>query len=128
MKTKGLYIYCAILTAVLIIVAAAALVSDEWFKTSFKSVPEITMTVNEKDYVFPLIEHTAVKYKTSDSSYVLVTKGRFDELNHFYEKTEKLEVDESSECLFIDKDGIKYAVKRLSDDLDYVTYSVEAVN
>lgn len=116
------------LTAVLIVFIGAFFISDNWFDTTFKSVSEINITVDEKDYVFPLIEHTAVMYKTSDSSYVLISKCRFDELRHFYKKTNKLQVDESSDGLFIDKDGLKYAVKRLADDLDYVEYSVEVIH
>lgn len=116
-----------ILTIVLLIVVVCSLVSKNQINTTVKSVSEIKMTIDEKEYIFPLTDHTGIMYKTSDSSYVLISRGRFDELKHFYENTMKLETEEAGDQLFVNKDGIRYAVKKLTDDLKYFEYSVEAV-
>ena len=126
MKTKGLYVYCAVLTAALIIAAAAALISENRFDTTFKSVPEITVTVNNASFSFPLIEHTAVKYKTSDSSYVLVSRGDLNDISNFY-TLKKYETEYLSDGrLTVSTADGKYTIERLADDMKYIKYSVRA--
>ncbi len=127
MKTKGLYIYCTVLTAALIIVASAALISKEWFDTTFKSVSEISVTIDDAGFTLPLIEHTAVKYKTSDTSYVLVSRGDLKDIKNFY-TVNKYETEEVSDGrLTVKIDGLTYNIVRFSDDTDYVIYLAEAV-
>lgn len=127
MKARGLYIYCAVLTAALIIVASAALVSKEWFDTEFRSVPEISATTEEGSFILPLIEHTAVKYKTSDSSYVLVSRGDLKDIANFY-TVNKYETERVSDGkLKVTANGAVFNIERFSDDTDYIIYLVEAI-
>lgn len=110
------------------IIAGCFVVSENWIDTKFRSVSEVEIVVDENSYVFPLQGNTSIKYKTSDSSYVFVSRGNINGIKFFYENIKKYGVDESDGKIFINKDGQKYVIEKIADDLEYVMYSVAAVN
>lgn len=119
--------FCFILTLIIIFAFIIKCFSINWIDTTFKSVSEVEMIIAEKEYTFPLQKSTSIQYKTSDSSYVLISKGNLNDIKYFYENVKRYEVEERGEQFFVNKDEVKYAVKKLADDLDYVKYSVAAI-
>ena len=51
-----------------------------------------------------------------------------NEIKYFYESAKKNVVEEKEGILLISKDGKKYVIKRLADDLEYVMYSLSTTN
>ena len=119
--------FCFILIIIFIFIIECFFVSTNWIDTTFKCVSNVKMVVDEKEYTFPLQRYTSIKYKTSDSSYVLITKGNLNDIKYFYENIKKYEVEDGGEYFIINKDGVEYEVKKLADDLEYVKYSVAAI-
>ncbi len=123
-------ILCAALALALAISIGAQFVSKAWLKTTFGAADSVTMTVDDKDFEFPLVWRTAVMYKTSDSSYVLLSRGDFSDVENFYAISKKYETtspDGRGDIIAVTADGKTYLIEKLADDLDYVKYSVEAV-
>ena len=117
---------CFILIVLLIFIISYTTISDSWLDTTFKCVSKIETVIGENKDVFPLKEKTSIKYKTSDSSYVLISKGNIDEIKYFYESIKKYDVVEKDDQMFITKDDRIYIIKKLADDLKYVKYSISA--
>lgn len=127
MKIKGLYIYCAFLTAAVAFAIGARFVSKPWFETTFKSVGEIIMAEGGEETAFPLIERTAVRFKTSDSSYVLISRCRLIDLENFY-RERKCEVEKAQDGMIVTFEGREYEIERLADELGYVSWGVRGVS
>lgn len=115
---------CFILIMLLIFIICYITVSESWVDTTFKCVSEIEIVLDDDEDVFPLKEKSSVKYKTSDSSYVLISKGNMNEIKYFYESIKKYDVVEKDSQLFITQNDRIYIIKKLADDLKYVKYSI----
>lgn len=127
MKNKRLKWIC-LLFVIIVVSISCFLIKKNWISTSFKSVSEVDIIIDDIEYVFPLKENTSIKYKTSDSSYVLISRGNMNEIIYFYERIDMNVVEEKEGTLSISKDGKQYVIKRLADDLDYVMYSLSTTN
>lgn len=128
MKNIRLKRVCLLFIIIVVGISCFLVLEKNWINTSFRSVSEVDITIDDIEYVFPLKEKTSIKYKTSDSSYVFISRGNMNEIKYFYESITKSVVEEKEGNLFISKDGKKYAIKRLADDLEYVMYSLSITN
>lgn len=127
MKASGWKILCTVLAAALVIAIGSQFISKAWLDTTFRSEKTVTMTMGEKNFDLPLMERTAVMYKTSDSSYVLISKGRLTDIGNFY-KGLKYGVESVGGGLVIATDqGVSISVERLADDLEYTQYALRGL-
>ena len=115
------------LAAALVVAIGSQFISKAWFDTTFRSEKTVTMTIGEKNFDLPLMERTAVMYKTSDSSYVLISKGRLTDIGNFYRGL-KYGVESVGGGLVIATDqGVSISVERLADDLEYTQYALRGL-
>lgn len=128
MKNISMRWVCLLVIIIVVCSSCFLVLEKNWFNTNFKSVSEIDIIIDDIEYVFPLKEKTSIKYKTSDSSYVLISKGNMNGIQYFYENVTKNVVEEKEGNLFISKDGKIYEIKKLADDLEYVMYSLSVSN
>lgn len=128
MKNIRLKQVCLLFIVVVIGISCFLVLEKNWINTRFRSVSEVDIIIDDVEYVFPLKEKTSIKYKTSDSSYVLISRGNMNEIKYFYESITRSVVEEKEGNLFISKEGKKYVIKRLSDNLEYVIYSLSTTS
>ena len=119
-------ILCAALALALAISIGAQFVSKAWLDTTFMAAESVTITIGDRNYELPLIAHTSVRYKTSDSSYVLVSRGRLTDVENFYRELYGAESSDGK-LTFVTDFGVSFTVERLTDDLNYVEYGVGTI-
>ncbi len=127
MKASAWKILCTVLGAALVVAIGSQFISKAWFDTTFRSEKTVTMTIGEKNFDLPLMERTAVMYKTSDSSYVLISKGRLTDIGNFYRGLKYGVESVGGGLVMVTDQGVSISVERLADDLEYTQYALRGL-
>lgn len=125
---KKINISNGIVAIVLLIVLLifAYMLANNYLKTSFNSSSAVEMIINDKVYDIPIIEKTHIEYRTSDTSYVCLSRATLSDIYYYYLYLNGYDVKEyvRNSRIVISNDHVSFEIELIANDLKYSRYGI----